>query len=258
MIFKAGRKIPRGWPLVAVGIAMTFNIQPSRSNDNTPTPAVGKVAPGVQFWEFKQVNDAFTSGRTVYLDLTMANGSKEFWNPVNGEFKSATEIDVKSLSRTRFIPAYSPESLANGNTIEMSIVSTGARCGYTVGVDFTYSGSDRVPATFYLIEKYKSLKKTFYCGTPLKQKYDVEVGNVAVSLADDRLLIIDYTKNSAIAFLHVPSTIVALDDESFLVPADFLKPGLDAAGDNQGARYRALLAALKSHPATVVHPTRVE
>ena len=195
--------------------------------------------------------------RTVYLDLTMPNGPKRFWNPVTGEFKSAAEIDVKDLSRTRFIPAYSPESLSNGSTIKMSIVSTGARCGYTVGVDFTYSESNSAIATFYIIEKYKSLKKTFYCGTPLTQRYDVEVGYVAVSLADERLIIIDFAKKSAITFLHVPTTIVALDDESFLVPAEFLKPGLDAAGDNQGARYRALLATLKSHPAAVVHPTRV-
>jgi hypothetical protein len=238
---------------------MAFCIQSGPSNDDVPIPAVGKSAPSVQLWQFKGVNGAFTSGRTVYLDVTMADGQRKFWNPVTGDFKSADEIDVKTLGRIQYIPTYSTEQLSNGGTIKKTIEASGAKCGYTVGLNFTYTEKDEVSETFYIIEKYKTLKKTFYCGTPLKQRYDVEVlGNVAVSLADNRILIINYSKQSAIAFMHVPSTIVALDDESFLIPAEFLKPGLDAAGYDQGARYRALLAALKSNPATAIHPTRIE
>ena len=187
----------------------------------------------------------------------MADGRRTFWNPVTGEFKSAAEVNVEALSRTRFIPADSPERTSPGSTIEMSIAATGARCGYTVGVDYAYTEKDRAPASFFIIKKYKSLKKTFYCGAALKQIYDVEALNVAASLPDGRVLVIDYTKESAMAFMHVPSTIVALDDETLSVPGGFLKPGLDAAGDNQGARYRAVLSALKDHPATVVHPVLV-
>ena len=257
MTFEAYPRVFRVWSLVAVAFWMISSVHPSRSNESTQKPAVGTIAPNIRFWEFKHGNDVFTSGRTVYLDLTTASGPKRLWNPMTGEFASG-DLAIGSLSRARFIPVYSPDSLSNGGTIEMSIVSTSPRCGYTVGADITYTGSDGVPATFYIIEKYKSLKKTFYCGTPLKQRYDVEVGSVAASLPDGRLLIVDFTKKTAVACLRVPSTIVALDDGSFLVPADFLQPGLDAAGDNQGARYRALLATLKSHPATVIQPTRIE
>jgi hypothetical protein len=188
----------------------------------------------------------------------MADGTRKFWNPVNGELKPAVDVDVKTLSSAMSIPAYTPEDLWNGATIKMSIESSGARCGYTVGVNFTYIEKDKTSATFYIIEKYKPPKKTFYCGTPLIQQYDVEGLNWALTLPDNRLLVIDFAGKQAIAFEHVPSTIVALDDQSLLVPASLLKPALDTAQGDQAARYQALLAALKNHPATVIQSVRVE
>lgn len=247
----------RIWRTAAMTVCLVLCIQPDLAQENMQGTQADGAASTLQLWQFKGVNDVFTSGRAVYLDITSANGTREFWNPVTGEFKPRVDFDARDLSRPPFIPG-SPEKLSNGGTIVMSIESTGARCGYTVGVNFTYTGADQIPATFYLIEKYKSIKRTFYCGTPLQQRYDVEVGNVAVALSDGRLLIVDFAKKQGIAFTHVPSTIVALDDQSFLVPASFLKPGLDAAGDNQGARYRALLRALESHPVTVVRPVSIE
>lgn len=140
----------------------------------------------------------------------------------------------------------------------MAIKASNPKCGYAVGTEITYKARDDESRSFYLIQKYNPPKKTYYCGTPQLQSYDAQYFNVAAGLPDGRILIAEIDKSQAIAFDKVPSHIVALGDDAWLVPADLLRPQLDAAGANQIARYRALVATLKSSKPVVIQAINVK
>ena len=236
--------------ILVIGLA-----HPPRAEDGRPLPS--QAAPAVQLWQFTQINDTFTRGNAVDLDLTLSNGNRVLWNPANGDVQAPAES--AAMLRSGFPTSdLKPYALSNGGEIVMSIRSSGAKCGYTLGVNLIYTAKNNAPQAFYLVEKYTTPKINYPCGTKLQQAFDTEPFHGAAALPDGRLLIVDYSSRLAVAFFHVPSEIVALGNKAVLIPGDLLTPGLDAAGDDPGARYRALLSPLKRHPATPLRPILVQ
>jgi len=239
------------WPslLMMLGSGMTQGARPSATTS-------AKKTPSIELWEFNEIDDAFESGSAAYLGLKLKGGKKELWNPVSGTFLSPDDAAAQRLKRAPWVNEYAPLELSNASSIGMVIKSTGAKCGYTVGVYYTYEGQDE-PRSFYIVDRFHPPKRTGYCGTDQNQSFDAVLLGSAVGLSDGRLLLVDYTTKLAVALEHVPADIVSLDNKTFLIPLELLQPALDRAGGDQVARYKALLRTLSQHPATVVRPATV-
>jgi hypothetical protein len=212
----------------------------------------------IEAWKFSSVQNLIYEGRTVYLELVLRNGQRKLWNPMSGSLKPFKKDERQKFTQTGLPPLYSYLNLPSGGKIRLEIEAPDPRHELSIGASYTYQEKDENIGYFYWIKKLRPPVRTFYRGTPLVQKLDADFSLLPLALPDDRLLLVNTLGREAIALQHIPKTIVSFDDEWYLVPAALLNPELDAAGEDQGARYEALLRVLTNNPRLMVHPKLID
>ncbi len=210
------------------------------------TLAYAPTAPAYEFWHVDHLNDAFFDGQTTYLDVSPRGEFSKWWDPVALRYFSPSPAQIKSAHRS-VLAANTVVQFPDGDLVELQIKSSGAKCGYSVGVNLDYAPKGQPDQTFYVITKLNPPRTTGYCGELVSQHYDALLVS-AYQLSDGRLMVVDYLHGMVVLLKEPPHQLTALGASMLLVPGDLLGPALDAAGESQRARYAALLKVMRDHP----------